>query len=425
MKKFNFNNDKLFLLILLLISFGIFGCLNYLSLDYLILLRFSLLIIICLLVLSFFYVSKFENFSIFLICLIIVTNIIILISFTNYHTENFKEIVLFGYKVLPTNPSNQKFIFLLLNTFVLFFIIENNNNFTFKLLISILIIINFLFLLRYANTYIIFLTILSILYIFYFKILRFSLSKRIILGIKFLFVGTCFLYLIIFWSSIPKNIILKIIDYKVESTQLLDQKNLIKNYIYDGHHYLLKCTETFNEFKNYKDDSFIPEYFRINKDVSEYKKVYINLVNLDCYGRNHTIYVGQTLESFYPLIGLLSRTDQMNKYKKDLSFDLSFVFFGMDPLKFDKELNLGNFTHNSFYNILLRYGLIFSLILLYFLSNLFIRSSSFYFDIIFMIIIMSQLFDDYLIGNRSELSFFIWFLLGNFFRTKEKHYENV
>ena len=179
LKKFNFNNDKFFWLILLLISFGIFGSLNYLSLDYLILLRFSLLIIICLLVLSFFYVSKFENFSIFLICLIIVTNIIILISFTNYHTENFNEIVLFGYKVLPTNPSNQKFIFLLLNTFVLFFIIENNNNFTFKLLISILIIINFLFLLRYANTYIIFLTILSILYIFTLRYLGLVYQKEL------------------------------------------------------------------------------------------------------------------------------------------------------------------------------------------------------------------------------------------------------
>ena len=147
------------------------------------------------------------------------------------------------------------------------------------------------------------------------------------------------------------------------------------------------------------------------------------MLNLECYDKNHLNYITKTINTFYPFVGLLSRIDQINDYKKELSFDSSFLFFGMDPFEFDKQLNLGNFTHNSFYNILLRHGLIFTLILFYFLSNLFIRSTSFYFDIIFMIIITTQLFDDYLIGNRSELSFFIWFLLSNFYRQNKIKYD--
>ena len=86
--------------------------------------------------------------------IIILTNIIILISFTNYDDLNFKDIILFGYEIFPTNPSNQKFIFLLLNSFVLFFfMIENNDNSKFKLIVLTLIVANFLYLLRFANTY--------------------------------------------------------------------------------------------------------------------------------------------------------------------------------------------------------------------------------------------------------------------------------
>lgn len=413
--KLNFLNDKTFLLIFFLLLSGLFGLINYVNLNYLILLRLSLILFICLGVFFIFYVSKFKNFSLFLKYIIILTNIIILISFTNYHTENFKEIILFGYEVLPTNPKNQKFIFLLLNSFVLLFMIENNKNFKLNFIVWILVITNFLFLLRYANTYSFLLTILSIIYILYFKIFKFNLSKKFILGLKFLFIGTFLFYITIFLSPFPKNIIFKIIDLKIERVQYSDLKKLTKHYLLYGHHYKLKCSEVL-PFGAAKPDNFINEYFRDNKHVTGYDNFYEKMLNFDCYAEEQLNLVNKTLKSFYPFIGLLSRIDQLHEYKKELSLDSSYIFFGLDPVRFDKQLNSGNFTHNSFYNILLRYGLIFTLILLYFLSNLFIRSTSFYFDIIFMIIIISQLFDDYLIGNRSELSFFIWFLLSNFYR---------
>jgi len=301
--------------------------------------------------------------------------------------------------------------------------IENNKNLKFNLIVWILIITNFLFLLRFANTYSFFLTILSILYILYFKIFKFNLSKKFILGLKFLFIGTSLFYITIFLSPFPKNIIFKIISSKIEIVQYSDFKKLTRHYLLYGHHYKIKCSEVLDS-NSREPDVFVNEYFRKNKHVTGIDSLYKKMLNFDCYGKEQVDLVLNTIDSFYPLIGLLSRIEQINEYKKELSFDSSFLFFGLDPVKIDKQLNLGNFTHNSFYNILLRHGLIFTLILLYFLSNLFIRSTSFYFDIIFMIIITSQLFDDYLIGNRSELSFFIWFALGNFFTTKKKIYEN-
>ena len=232
-------------------------------------------------------------------------------------------------------------------------------------------------------------------------------------------------------TSFPKNIIFKIIDSKIDTIEYSDLKKLTKLYLINGHHYKLKCVDVLA--KEYELDTKVLKYFHethtypsileIIKMFLGIKNFYIKMLNLECYDKNHLNYITKTINTFYPFVGLLSRIDQINDYKKELSFDSSFLFFGMDPFEFDKQLNLGNFTHNSFYNILLRHGLIFTLILFYFLSNLFIRSTSFYFDIIFMIIITTQLFDDYLIGNRSELSFFIWFLLSNFYRQNKIKYD--
>ena len=53
------------------------------------------------------------------------------------------------------------------------------------------------------------------------------------------------------------------------------------------------------------------------------------MLNLECYDKNHLNYITKTINTFYPFVGLLSRIDQINDYKKELSFDSSFLFFGM------------------------------------------------------------------------------------------------
>ena len=68
------------------------------------------------------------------------------------------------------------------------------------------------------------------------------------------------------------------------------------------------------------------EYFRKNKHVTGIDSLYQKMLNFDCYGKEQVDLVLNTIDSFYPLIGLLSRIEQMNEYKKELSFDSSYLF---------------------------------------------------------------------------------------------------
>ena len=111
-------------------------------------------------------------------------------------------------------------------------------------------------------------------------------------------------------------------------------------------------------------------------------------------------------------IGLIKRMAFQDEIFSLISINKkSFFFVGLSKNDIDFLNHRGFFTHNSFLNIMIKYGFIFYFFFLFFIFKFFSSSSNFFILLFFISFSITQIFDDYLLGNRSDLTFIFWFLL--------------
>ena len=130
----------------------------------------------------------------------------------------------------------------------------------------------------------------------------------------------------------------------------------------------------------------------------DFKKFSLN----NCFGN-------RAYQSFYwSYISYLDRVIMSYAYDKNLNFNN--ILFGINYEKYSMLIEEGYYTHNSFKNLFYRYGIfIFFFLHFMFLS---IYKNNFDINIIFYLffIIFASSFDDYLYGNRFELTSLIWII---------------
>lgn len=402
-KEFVTNYEIKFLILGLL--FGIIVTFKFFFFDLLIFFNFCLTLFICAGTLVIFYKYELKKLSRFVYYLIIIVNILLLISLINYFNIFKFDLVLFGKILMPSNPMNQKFIFLLLNSIMLLKFFQLNNSIQKNFFIILLIISNLFILLNFSNTYSYFLSLFFIIYFLVFKVFFYDKKKNFMVFFKFTYTGIFLIMLIIPILHITKSILTHYLSYEIK-------KNItLTGDFFPNPHQEIKC------FDN-QPTKVVPEFFRNHNNVPYKYKLYLEYKDLNCFDNVNPFHI---INKSFKVIGLLSRFDQIDAYKKNASPYYKFIFVGMAPSKYKEQLTAGNFTHNSYYNMSIKYGVLFTLIVLYFLFILFIKKQSIYFDMIFLIIMSSQIFDDYLIGNRTEMSQFMWFLFGYFVTTKKKY----
>ena len=90
----------------------------------------------------------------------------------------------------------------------------------------------------------------------------------------------------------------------------------------------------------------------------------------------------------------------------------------------NKKIIINGFTHNSYLNILWRYGFfMYLLIFLFLLFELIQNKKNYFFIITLIIITFSQSLDDYLLGNRFEMTLIFWLILG-ILNNKKVNFKN-
>lgn len=111
-------------------------------------------------------------------------------------------------------------------------------------------------------------------------------------------------------------------------------------------------------------------------------------------------------------IGLIKRVGYQDQIIEIVKKDkINFIFFGLKKENINLIINKGIFPHNSYISILLKYGLVFYIFFFYLIYTVISKNNN-YFTILFLIMFcLSQIFDDYLLGNRSDLTFIFWYLL--------------
>ena len=130
----------------------------------------------------------------------------------------------------------------------------------------------------------------------------------------------------------------------------------------------------------------------------------------------YSSFLPHTINSHYNLkfaqIGLIKRMAFQDEIFSLISINKnSFFFVGLSKKDIDFLNHRGFFTHNSFLNIMIKYGLIFYFLFLFFIFKFFSSSSNYFILLFFISFSITQIFDDYLFGNRSDLTFIFWFLL--------------
>jgi hypothetical protein len=134
---------------------------------------------------------------------------------------------------------------------------------------------------------------------------------------------------------------------------------------------------------------------------------------------------GASLKFKWLFISIVKRHSQIEKYKDAFSVEgYGSLLKGLNPQNYQLLINSGYFTHNSYLNIVSRYGLIFILIFFFYILYLCKKNNNFYFNIFIILVLLSQAFDDYLLGNRSEASFMIWLYAGFFYNFNTKTVRN-
>ena len=165
-----------------------------------------------------------------------------------------------------------------------------------------------------------------------------------------------------------------------------------------------------------KSDNFLDyEFSKKYKEIFEFEKCYNNLYPLD--------------NNLFLLSSFAQRSSMIEDYFKTVT--IKSFFLGSDNLnkpfffKNNKKIYINGFTHNSYLNIFWRYGFIMCLLIFLFLINeMILNKKNNYFTIAIIIVTFTQIFDDYLLGNRFEVSALLWFCLAILNNNKENFKYN-
>ena len=288
-----------------------------------------------------------------------------------------------GNFLFSSYPINHKncfiFIVFLMN---IFFLKKNILNFNYFFLLF-----NIFFLLSYlinSNTYI---QILSIFSLFIFFIEFEFLKRKKILIILFVLITLSHFAINSFTLNLSKNFINHI--YSLDSSMLKTNcSDISKNF-----------TEKEARQKYSLSDFENNAIFHDKSGFDEYINFLPNCIN-----------AASNLK--FVQIGMIKRAIFQDKIYSLIKSDYkSFLFFGLSKKNYEKMLLGGFFPHNSYLSIMIKYGLIFYILFFFLLVIIFKKNRNIYLVLFFVLFSLTQIFDDYLLGNRSELTFFFWYML--------------
>lgn len=163
--------------------------------------------------------------------------------------------------------------------------------------------------------------------------------------------------------------------------------------------------------------SKVAEYFFLRDDPDNLKRIKENINQEIIHKEPYTEYCEFGL-FYYIYVGFLRRLDQNeNIFLNGLS--IKEFLFGFNHKKISINDRKGFFTHNSYLNLITRYGFI-SYVLFFFFMIRLIKSKNLDQEILFflMLFIFFQNFDDYLFGNRLETTILFWFLFFSLIKKK-------
>lgn len=332
---------------------------------------------------------------------------------------------LFNFELTPVENS-RNVIFFCNATLSILFLINNKYNINkFILLLSALFSSFFIFF--YANFYV---KIVLFLFIIFFLI---KLKKKnfFFFSYKYIAIIIFLIFTSSFWLFNHKaltiiNHVRLIFDNLVFSYYSYTQPKIKNNY----------CTVIFDtnkvdieSFKSFKDIDLIHLRENFEKNYIFFTEVEWSILTdvnspyfqYKPYFSGCTYYNGVFLKFKWLFISIVKRHSQIEKYK-DAFLEEGYNSFlkGLNPQNYWLLINSGHFTHNSYLNIVSRYGLIFMLIFFFYILYLCKKNNNYYFNIFIILVLLSQTFDDYLLGNRSEASFMIWLYAGIFYNFNSK-----
>jgi hypothetical protein len=359
--------------------------------------------VLCFLTLKYFSLNKYNLTSFKYFFFVLVFTLILFTIYSEDYYQNIKNVKssflsIFDFFDIST-PYNQKNVFFLLSLITLIFI-YNNCKIYFYLIPIILITY---YLISFSNTYSKIAVILIYILIFFKK----YFYKKKFISIFFL------IFFLVFGPFFYNNYTVKKIHGLTTSIQKYYHVKIEKNMIID-------CQEN-------SGLAYVPDFYQ---ETSLNKHQFINLRPIKCFSNDYDLRVfrhheysdlgnhkyffnDKFLPVFtYDLIGYFSRTNQLNQYYKIIRNEFPrSVLIGINPKSYKNLIVSGNFTHNSILNIFTKYGLIFVIFIILILYKLMINN--YYHFVLIIIFMTTQMFDDYLIGNRIEISLFFWCLLGS------------
>ena len=278
--------------------------------------------------------------------------------------------------------------------------------------------------------------ILNTIYMFKIKKCDLILLLITILNIEFVFISKTF-YLKI---SVLLLIIIFLIFY-LNKNFFFFRKNILNFYLFLIFltpflfnqqstllfKYLLVQFDTFKNEKIYnyqkqKCEVVLPsgEIKRDNFLDAEFSKKYKRIFKFEkCYDNKYPL-----KNNLFLLSSFAQRSSMIEDFFKTVT--IKSFFLGTDNLdkpfflKGNKKVYIKGFTHNSYLNVFWRYGFImYLLFFLFLLYEISLNKKNNYFIIALIIVTFTQAFDDYLLGNRFEVSALMWFCLAMLNNNKE------
>ena len=157
-----------------------------------------------------------------------------------------------------------------------------------------------------------------------------------------------------------------------------------------------------------------PNEFKTDNWVGyEFKGKFQKLFEIDmCYENSPPLG-----DKIFLLSSFAQRADMSDKFIKSITLENFFKGTNNinNPYYYEnnEKIIINGFTHNSYLNILWRYGFfMYLLIFLFLLFELIQNKKNYFFIITLIIITFSQSLDDYLLGNRFEMTLIFWLILG-------------
>ena len=193
-------------------------------------------------------------------------------------------------------------------------------------------------------------------------------------------------------------------------------KTFLQMHKYSEHHSLSMCTK--NQQTNKASEYFYQFDDKTkNKIVLERIEEEVNFKRSDRFLYYHYCENGFLYHSY---VGFLRRIDQNSRIFGE-NYKVVNYLFGADYNRIQTNNLNGYITHNSYLNLIYRYGLIPYVVLILLMYKIINRSST---DqkilFCFIVFMFFQNFDDYLFGNRVEVTFLFWF---TFFFLLKKNYK--